>query len=540
MTYVQCNQQGKTDSAGIEWHVAVYLRLSKEDGDKPESDSVQNQRKIIENYLNDLKTQGEVIASVAEYSDDGYSGGGFDRPAYCRMIDDIEGGRINCVIFKDNSRLGRNYPELGKLMEEYFPQRHVRVISVLNRLDSYKDAYSYSSAIVSFSNIMNDDYIRQLSIKIKSTFAMKRKRGEFLGNYAPYGYEKSPEDHHKLIVDHEAAEVVQMIFQWYIEGMSVSSIVKQLNALQIAPPSVYKARKGYKGFLTHASGGMKRNMWTPTTVNTILKDEVYIGNLVQGKYKSISYRTKRMVPADESEWTVVEGTHEPIITNEEFAIVHERFSRHTRAAPHRSSPHLLSGYVRCGCCGGKMNRCVSQGVARYRCTTRTYDPTKCQCPSVKEAYLEKVILDVIKIELNTIQDKTAVMDAARRYHSVPLSEKFHDSAKTKAERERERLKQAKFELYDRLQRGIISKNEYSDFSTRYDKEIETQNQYLEQIEKEITRIERTGNQGDKFVSYYAEHGNIQALDRRVLNYLLDHVEIVDIAHIDIFFRFSGS
>ena len=156
MTFVRKRKEDGGTSA-VRWHIAVYVRLSKEDGDKLESDSIQNQRRIIEQHLEYLKGQGDQIASVEAYSDDGYPGGSFDRPEYKRMMRDIEAGNVNCVIFKDNSRLGRNYPELGRLMEDYFPQKGVRVISVLNHIDSLKDPHGYCSAIVSFSNIMNDD-----------------------------------------------------------------------------------------------------------------------------------------------------------------------------------------------------------------------------------------------------------------------------------------------------------------------------------------------------------------------------------------------
>ena len=206
MTFVR-HRRENDHASDAEWCVAIYVRLSKEDGDKMESDSIQNQKGIIEQHIRYLQAQGDIIASIEVYSDDGYPGGNFNRPEYKRMIRDIEAGKINCVIFKDNSRLGRNYPELGRLMEEYFPHKGIRVISVLNHIDSLRDPHGYCSAIVSFSNIMNDDYIRQLSIKIKSTFAMKRERGEFLGNYAPYGYMKSPDNKHKLIIEIGRAHV---------------------------------------------------------------------------------------------------------------------------------------------------------------------------------------------------------------------------------------------------------------------------------------------------------------------------------------------
>ena len=538
MTFVRNNQKERSVVSIIEWHIAIYLRLSKEDGDKAESDSIQNQRKIIENHIRHLQEQGEVIASVEVYPDDGYSGGNFERPAYRRMIADIEAGKINCVIFKDNSRLGRNYPELGKLMEDYFPQKRVRVISVLNNIDSQRDPQTYCSALVSFSNIMNDDYIRQLSVKIKSTFAMKRERGEFLGNYAPYGYAKSAEDKHKLVIDPEAAEVVRMIYRWYEGGSSASAIVKQLNALHIEPPSVYKQRNGCKGFDAHSSGGVKQGVWALTTVNSILKDEVYIGNLVQGKYKSASYRTKKLVQADVSEWTVVEGTHEPIITDEQFAIVHERFARHTRVAPGDEAPHLLSGYVRCAKCGGRMNRCVSNGVPRYRCMTRIRAPERCDGSSVKEAFLEAVVFEVIRRELQELVDAKAVIDAARARNGASYRRGEFTRAIEHAQREKERLQDAKFRLYNDFQSGVIDKEDYAMFRDRYEQQIAEQDENVKHLQKSLSEMQEARRQDDEFVAYFARYGSLEHIDRSVLSQLLDRVEFRDAEHVDVFVKYS--
>lgn len=536
MTFVRNNQTERSVVEKKVWRVAVYLRLSKEDGDKPESDSIQNQRSIIDNHIKFMQSQGDEVISVDYYSDDGYSGGTFSRPGYERMIRDVEAGLINCVIFKDNSRLGRNYPELGRLMEDYFPSKKVRVISVLNHIDSYKDPYSYSSAIVSFSNIMNDDYIRQLSIKIKSTFAMKRAKGEFLGNYAPYGYMKSPEDHHKLIIDPEAAKVVRMIFDWYTQGLSASRIVKELNALGICPPSVYKTSKGCKGFAHHSSGGVKRGIWSITSVNTMLKDEIYIGNMVQGKNRSESYRTKRMIPADESEWTVIEGTHEPIISFNQFALVHDRFARHTRVAPENRQTYLLSGLIQCAHCGSKMNRHISSGVPRYRCMTRTYAKDKCSCPSVKEEYLERVILEALQRELQELVDARRVIESARRLTAGKRAENEYERAVRKALQEIENIKQKKFRLFDSLQSGIISEDEFRDYRERYDRDIEAQNKSIEQLKKAMEDVQRGRRQDDEFVTIFKKYGTIKTLDRELVNRLIDHVEFTDAQHIDIFCR----
>ncbi len=537
MTFVR-NKREKDSVSNIEWCVAVYVRLSKEDGDKMESDSIQNQKRIIEQHIKYLQEQGEMIASVEVYSDDGYPGGNFNRPEYRRMMRDIETGKINCVIFKDNSRLGRNYPELGRLMEEYFPQKGIRVISVLNHIDSLKDPHGYCSAIVSFSNIMNDDYIRQLSIKIKSTFAMKRARGEFLGNYAPYGYMKSPEDRHKLIIDPEAAEVVQTIFHWYVNGMSASSIVKQLNALHVMPPSVYKTSKGCKGFQHHSSGGVKHEAWALTTVNSILKDEVYIGNLIQGKFKSTSYRTKKMVPADESEWVVIEGTHDTIISDDIFSIVHDRLARHPRVRQHQKTSYALSGFIKCAHCGGRMNRNVSHGVARFRCMTRIYAPDKCQCPSIRETVLEEAVLKAIQGQIQELVDAKAVIDAARESRGGNSSVNEYLLALNRAERERKRLEDAKFRLYDNLEKGIINQDEYARFKKRYNAENAEQERQMERLRESMVELKEARQQDDEFVSYFGKYGNIDRIDRETLERTLDHVSVEDDSHIHIYFKFS--
>lgn len=538
MTFVQNKKKEKPTHLTTKWSVGEYNRLSKEDGDKPESDSIQNQHSINQKHLEYLREQGEQIESVTVYSDDGYAGGNFKRPRYQALIRDIESGKINCIIFKDNSRLGRNYPELGRLMEDYFPQKGVRVISVLNNLDSVKDPRGYCSAIVSFSNIVNDDYIRQLSIKIKCTLTMKRERGEFIGNYAPFGYQKDPADRHRLVVDEEQAEIVRKIFDWYEDGMSASSIAKRLNAMQIMTPGDFKIRDGCKSFITHDRNSSKLHAWTTTTIATILKNEVYIGNMVQGKHKSVSYRSKKMMLTDESEWTVVEGTHVPIISDEQFAIIHERFARRTRISPGKTHVHPLSGLVSCGACGHRMNRVVSQGYARYRCMTRTYAPDKCQCPSIKEEYLEELILQTLQSLIARLVDVKAVIDAARQFKTINGAKNEYMLALNKAKREQERLQDAQFHLYDDLQSGLIPKTQYLQFQKRYEAEITVQKVKIEQLNQCLIHLKEARQQDDEFVAFFQKYGNIQKLDWDTVNQLIQKVVFHDKQHVDIYFRFA--
>ena len=538
MTFVQNKKKEKPTHLTTKWSVGEYNRLSKEDGDKPESDSIQNQHSINQKHLDYLREQGEQIESVTVYSDDGYAGGNFKRPRYQALIRDIESGKINCIIFKDNSRLGRNYPELGRLMEDYFPQKGVRVISVLNNLDSVKDPRGYCSAIVSFSNIVNDDYIRQLSIKIKCTLAMKRERGEFTGNYAPFGYQKDPADRHRLVVDEEQAEIVRKIFDWYEDGMSASSIAKRLNAMRIMTPGDFKIRDGCKSFITHDQNSSKLHAWTTTTIATILKNEVYIGNMVQGKHKSVSYRSKKMMLTDESEWTVVEGTHAPIISDEQFAIIHERFARRTRISPGKTHVYPLSGLVSCGACGHRMNRVVSQGYARYRCMTRTYAPDKCQCPSIKEEFLEELILQTLQSLIARLVDVKAVIDAARKSKTTNSAKNEYMLALNKARREQERLQDAQFHLYDDLQSGLIPKAQYLQFQKRYETEIAAQEAKIEHLNQGLLQLKEARQQDDEFVAFFQKYGNIQKLDWDTVNQLIQKVVFHDKQHVDIYFRFA--
>ena len=537
MTFVQNNKREIDEFEKKEWRVGEYNRLSKEDGDKPESDSIQNQHEINQNHLEYLRRQGENITTVTVYSDDGYGGGTFNRPRYQDMIRDIEEGIINCVIFKDNSRLGRNYPELGRLMEDYFPQKGIRVISVLNNLDSVRDPRGYCSAIVSFSNIVNDDYIRQLSIKIKSTLAMKQGRGEFIGNYAPFGYQKDPENHHRLIIDPEEADIVRLIFELYVGGMPVARIAKKMNELHIMTPGEYQVQKGAKSFITHAQNYPKTKSWAITTINTILKNEVYIGNMVQGKHKSISYRSKKTVETKEEEWTVVEGTHEAIISDDVFALAHERFARHTRTAPQKEKVHILSGYIICGSCGHCMNRVVSNGYVRFRCPTRTRAPEKCQCVSVTEERIHKMILNVLQQQIREMVDAKAVLDCVKNQKWGSISNEYAVAIQ-KAEREKKRLTEAKFKVYDDYASGLITQDDYIRFAKKYDAEIEEQEASIRNNRKSMSELEKSRRQDDEFVKFFEAYSTIQRLDREIITELLDRIVYHDPEHMEVYFRFS--
>ena len=256
------------------FYTAVYIRLSREDGDKEESDSVGNQRKLLTEYVS--KMENLIIYDV--YVDDGYTGTNYNRPGFKRMIADIEERKVNCVVVKDLSRFGRDYIDTGRYLERVFPELGVRFISLSDGIDSIRQTYDM---LLPLKNIFNEQYARDISKKVRATVKSKQKAGEFIGSFTSYGYKKSPADKNKLVIDEYAAEVVRKVFRLYVGGMGKLSIAKLLNAEGILCPSEYKMANG----LNYKNGNRleSTSYWTYSTINIMLKNEMYRGNMVQGK-----------------------------------------------------------------------------------------------------------------------------------------------------------------------------------------------------------------------------------------------------------------
>lgn len=321
------------------YNCAMYLRLSKEDLKKnDESSSIQSQRLIINGFAkhNNLKI-------IDEYVDDGYSGGNFDRPGFLRMIKDIENGRINCVITKDLSRLGREMYGTGKYIEEYFLEHNIRYIAINDSFDS-----NIGDSMLGIRLGVNDLYLRDVSKKVRSSFRAKQERGEYIGSFACYGYSKDPNDHHKLVIDPDSAKIVKYIFSLCLEGYGASKIGKKLTEEKIPIPVVYK--KETRGLKVIENDGY--GVWKTGTIKNILKNEMYIGNMVQHTLEKISYNQKKLRKVDEENRIIVKNTHEPIIDKETFEKVQKVLKDRTYMPNQKNLERfLLSGLMKCGRCG---------------------------------------------------------------------------------------------------------------------------------------------------------------------------------------------
>lgn len=322
---------------------ALYIRLSREDGDKEESDSVGNQRKLLEGYL----AENSELVLYDFYVDDGYSGTNFNRPGFRSMMGAIEAGNVNCVVVKDLSRFGRDYIETGRYLERYFPEMGVRFISVTDGIDSMKQVYDM---LLPIKNIFNEQYARDISKKIQATMKAKQRAGEFIGAFASYGYRKSPVDKNKLVVDPYAASVVRRIFDLYLQGYGKQRIAKLLNEEGVLCPSEYKKVNGEK--YRNCNRLETANYWSYSTVNSILHKEMYAGNMVQGtKHQKMRGRQTKIPKED---WIVVEDTHEPIIDRETWEKAQDLLTKRTRMLDLETNKNIFAGFVKCGDCGRAM------------------------------------------------------------------------------------------------------------------------------------------------------------------------------------------
>ena len=390
----------------MDYHVALYIRLSKEDENEGPSESVNNQKSLLEEFV-----QQHRLSVYDTYVDDGVSGTTFDRPDFKRMVADIEAKKVNMVITKDLSRLGRDYIMTGHYMERYFPEHQVRYISLLDGIDTGVD--STANDITPFRAIMNDMYAKDISKKIKSVKRDKQRKGLFIGGKPMFGYKMHPTEKNKIVIDEEAAPIVRRIFAMAMEGVSCRQIAAQLNAEGVPTPAVYAG-------LNITRPGPYAGLWSSERVSDMLSNETYLGNMVQGRTRKISYKSKKCVKQKPQDWVVVEGTHEPLVSPEEFETVRMMVDsrRHTRS---RTYDFLLKGLIYCHECGypmAVMNRKKPSGEDCLYFVCRTYQRfTKagvCTCHSIKEESVTNAVVEQVQAICDAYIHRDELISMAER------------------------------------------------------------------------------------------------------------------------------
>lgn len=372
---------------------AGYIRLSKEDKIKDESNSVTNQKLIITSFVE----KNEDLELIDFYIDDGYSGTTFDRPEYKRMFKDIVEGKANTIIVKDLSRFGRNHIQSDDYIENILPGYNVRFISIIDDIDSYKNPKSVNSIAVPLKNLMNDQYARDISEKVRSTLKIKQLNGEFIGVTAPYGYLKNPKDKHKFIIDKETSYIIKKIFNMILLGKSRKEIAEHLNNKNVLTPSMYKLSKEK----TNNEELIRSKKWNAEIVNRILRNETYTGTLIQNIKTKPNYRIDKLIDVNKDEWIKLANHHEPIISKDKFDEVQQILNRNTKVNKN-DNIDLFSGYLKCSHCGSGLIIKKSKNQIYYYCGSYIKDKS-CLKYSINKKKLEQMVKDEMVKKINIEQ-----------------------------------------------------------------------------------------------------------------------------------------
>lgn len=521
----------------LSYKAAIYLRLSKDDGDKIESDSISNQRDLIYDYVKSMPE----IEVCDEMVDDGYSGSNFDRPEFKRLIDEINQGNINCVIVKDLSRFARNYNGSNYYLKKLFPQVGVRFISINDYYDTAtSDGGTNDEIILFFKNIMNDAYIRDISVKIRSQLAIKRKKGEFIGAFATYGYLKSPQNRHKLIVDEKAAEIVQSIFFWRMDGMSAQAIANKLNDLGVPSPSEHKKMLG----LNYETGFKEKriSLWSAQTINRILKNEIYIGVLEQGKETTPNHKVKKVIQKSKDEWVRIEDAHDAIIGQDLFKTVNELMKRDTRTSPYKEKSFLFSGLIFCNDCRQTMVRRKVKtkkygNYVYYLCSTHKAK-LGCSCHNIKEETLYQMTFTAIREHIKVVM---SMQDMAQYIDTYELEKADYFKIEKMIEAHKEEIKKDKgyiVSTYQNFCDGIIGLDEYNEYKAMYEDDIASKQDSIVRLEIEAKNIMENREYSNEWIKKFVDVGNIDSITRKLLVMLIDSIYIADAKKINIIFKYQ--
>ena len=498
----------------MDYHVALYIRLSKEDESEGPSQSVTNQKSLLEEF-----TQKHRLQVYDTYIDDGWSGTSFDRPAFQRMVADIESKKVNMVITKDLSRLGRDYIMTGHYMERYFPEHRVRYISLLDGIDTGVD--SSANDITPFRAIMNDMYAKDISKKIKSVKRDKQRKGQFIGGKPMYGYKMHPTEKNKIIVDEEVAPVVRRIFAMALDGMSCRKIAATLNEEHVPTPATYcgwnMGRKGpYAG------------LWSSERISEMLQNETYIGNMVQGKYGSVSYKTKQNKPRPKSEWYIVEGTHEPIIDRELWDRVQALVAQ--RAKPFDvGTIGLFARKARCANCGYTMRSSKTspeRGGKHYlQCSNRHVAKDACIGSFISVDRLERLVID----ELNRLSAEYLDKDELEQnieFCGNLQGQKDRLSADLATYRKKiEEYSKGIRDLYMDKVKGLISESDFVDMSKGFSTERDRLERVIADGEKQLAELDEKIAAGDNRRELIEKYTNLEHLTREIVETLIDYISV---------------
>ena len=509
---------------------AVYIRLSDEDRNingstKAESNSVSAQRILIRDYIqrNGLTEKTDI----QEYVDDGFSGTNFLRPAFKRMMGDAKKGEIGCIVVKDFSRFGRDHLETGNYLEKIFPLLGIRFISVNDQFDSMDCQGMTGGMSIALKNIINAMYSQDLSKKVKSAMGTRAARGEYMGALVPYGYLKNPENVHQLIPDEEAAETVRLIFDMAAQGKKKTEIARYLNEQGIPTCKEHFRKIGLNRPGFHEK---EKKLWTVTTIGDMLKNEVYLGKTIWNKTRQASVGDKKIVKNDRSEWTVIEGTHEPLVTQEIFDTANAKaFTHEKKYVPTGRRPHPI---LFCPYCGRRIT--PSSWGTYYRCGQASVTGIpECGTIHVNREKLENVILSCTRTMAGIVAD-----EAARKKKELQNSSVIEGEIRM-MEAEKTRMSGRKLRIYEDYRSGRLTKEQYR-------KEYEAVASRIQEIEKRIPeQKDEIAQMKERLLHMEEQEAKLEVLealqtfDKEKLGIVIDSVQVYSEDRIEIVWKMDN-
>lgn len=472
-----------------EYNAAIYIRLSKEDGDREESESVTNQRKILKAFAKENKYK-----IYDEYVDDGYTGTNFNRPDFKRMIRDIENKKINMVITKSLSRLGRDYIETGRYIETYFPENEIRYIAILDDVDTYLDR---NCDTVAFKNIMNDYYAKETSKNIKKTKNKKKLEGFYYTSYAPFGYKKVSKSGN-LEIDEVQADIVKKIYDLFLEGKGTYQIAKLLTGEGIEPPGLQMKMKNVVNNITNTT-----DKWNHNTVRRILSNQIYIGNCVQNKSKKISYKSKKMIAIPEEEHTITKNHHKAIIPIDKWELVQKMLGVHKNEKI-RDTDVLFKGLLYCAHCNNKLSIRTKVDHNKSGDVTRRYILCSTANKKISNSICYKRYINYNKFEEQAISKISEILkiyinsnafkneEALRRILDLQSNKGSILKRQEKLDRDLKRINKKIGTLYNDKLNGLLEEQDFKLFSENLVNERNRIERILKETQKELDKFKDDG------------------------------------------------
>ena len=506
------------------FRVGLYCRLSSDDGNVGDSGSIITQKMILEKYCEENNLQ-----IIDTYVDDGFSGLNYNRPSFQRLMSDIEIGRINMVITKDLSRLGRDYIQTGYYTEIYFPTKHVRYVAITDNVDTS----SNNNDIAPFKNILNDMYAKDLSRKVKIAKRQRAMNGYFISCQAPFGYMKDPNNHNKLIIDPEAAPIVRRMFDMALQKIGAPTIAKIFTKEGIPTPGEYKAMHGDTRFdkteiRTEDNG--KKGLWVPVTVNKILKDMVYVGDMENRKYEVENYKTKKRVRVPDDQHIIVKNTHEPIISREEYAEVQEILKSRVVTKRHNSE-NLFKSLVFCECGRrmGLIHKFRKDGTLKqkyYICQGHINYPKICtQSNQIKYDTVKQLVDKRLRLLISQIKNNNEIFST--------LNDEIKKNNNTKEKEETLKRHKARFNtlinitknLYEDYSARIIDAITYKTLLNDYQVEQKELTKKIKKLEEEIRKIPFKDNSFEKLREVAFKYIDEIEINKDMVNDLISKIVI---------------